>query len=149
MAGGQEHDLFFVRRNTNRNEVHYAIRLGADGAPLQHNPVYGYWKMFEKGEDAREPITVFEQLAFGIHSQRIADGMIILKLAALPDREIRIIANADRPSGFSVLMQITGQEAELISFYAHAEPAFLMPKVKYIDIHGTAGGSAVTERILR
>jgi hypothetical protein len=48
MANDIEQDLFFVRRNTNRSEVHYQISAAGT-----------------------EPITVFEQMAFGIARQRV------------------------------------------------------------------------------
>ena len=74
-------DLFFVRRNTNRNEVHYAIET-CDGQPVREHPVQGYWQMHEKGPGVTEPITIFEQVAFGIRSQRVEGTAVYLKLAA-------------------------------------------------------------------
>ena len=139
-------DLFFVRRNTNRNEVHYAIEL-RDGHPAGETPIHGYWQMHEKGPGLTEPITVFEQLAFGIQSQRVDGDSVRVTLTALPEREIRITREPGDSGRYSAHIQIAGQEAELKSFYAHAEPGFLMPKVKYIEIIGTLDGNEVRERI--
>ena len=139
-------DLFFVRRNTNRNEVHYAIEL-RDGHPAGENPIHGYWQMHEKGPGVTEPITVFEQLAFGIQSQRVDGDSVRVTLTALPEREIRITREPGDSGRYRARIQIAGQQAQLISFYAHAEPGFLMPKVKYIEIIGTLDGNEVRERI--
>ena len=139
-------DLFFVRRNTNRNEVHYAIEL-RDGHPAGENPIHGYWQMHEKGPGVTEPITVFEQVAFGIRSQKVDGAGVRLTLAALPDREIGIEPEPGATGRYRARIQIAGQQAQLISFYAHAEPGFLMPKVKYIEIIGTLDGNEVRERI--
>lgn len=139
-------DLFFVRRNTNRNEVHYAMET-SDGKPAGQHPVQGYWQMHEKGPGVTEPITVFEQLAFGIQSQKVDGDSVRLTLTALPEREIRITREPGDSGRYSAHIQIAGQAAELKSFYAHAEPGFLMPKVKYIEIIGTVAGNEVRERI--
>ncbi len=148
MQAVNKQDLFFVRRNTNRNEVHYAIETTADShLPAGNAPVSGYWRMLEKGEGITEPITIFEQVAFGIASQRVEGANVILKLAALPDRAIRVSRPAADSAQFKAYTTIAGSEAELTDFYAYAEPAFILPKVKYIEIHGTRGGERVTERI--
>jgi Domain of unknown function (DUF4833) len=136
-----QQDLFFVRRNTNRNEVHYAIKAACDA------PVVGYWKMFEKGPDVTEPVTIFEQMAFGIAAQKQEGDAILLKLNALPDRTIRIERDPAEPQRFRAYMPIAGRDAELTDFYVFAEPGFLMPSVKYIDIRGNIQGEPVTERI--
>ena len=146
----EQQDLFCARRNTNRNEVHYAIRTeGETAKPLGHAPVIGYWQMLEKGPDVTEPILLIEQVAFGIGHQCTEGDQIYVKLAALPDREIRIARDADDPKKYRAFIQIDGAEAELTGFYAHAEPGFLLPKVKYLDIQGLRAGVQVSERILK
>ncbi|GAB4430169.1 MAG: hypothetical protein OHK0011_12770 [Turneriella sp.] len=146
MSAQNRQDIFFVRRNTNRNEVHFAIETSG-GKPAGHQPVYGYWQMHEKGPGVTEPITVFEQMAFGIRSQKVDGEIVRLTLTALPDREIHLEPDTTTPEKYLAHMQIAGQQARLISFYAHAEPGFLMPKVKYIEIIGTVDGNEVRERI--
>lgn len=148
MEGENKQDLFFVRRNTNRNEVHYAITIpGEEHASLGPHPINGYWQMHEKGPGETEPITIFEQMAFGIKSQHTDAKTVLLRLNALPERTIRVEPDAATPGRFKCFTTIAGSEAELVSFYAHAEPALFLPKVKYIEIHGTVDGKPVTERI--
>lgn len=148
MVTGKRQDLFVVTRNTNRNEVHYAIEVAADtGEPAGQAPISVYWLMLEKGENVTEPITIFEQVAFGIASQQVAGSSVELKLAALNDRTIRVSRSDSDGERFKAYTRIAGSEAELTDFYAHAEAAFLMPKVKYIEIHGIRDGAPVTERI--
>lgn len=148
MASETKQDLFFVRRNTNRNEVHYAIATAGDGQSIAAaNPISGYWQMHEKGPGVTEPITVFEQMAFGIASQRVEGKRVFLKLVALPDREIRIEPPESDDTVFVAHTLIAGADAQLTDFYVFAEAAFLMPKVKYLEIHGMRDGAPVTERI--
>ncbi|MBS0618932.1 MAG: DUF4833 domain-containing protein [Spirochaetes bacterium] len=144
-----ETNLFFVRRNTNRNEVHYALRYDqTTGEPLAHEPVHVFWRMFEIGEAATEPITIFEQMAFGIESQKYDGAAILLRLKALPEREIHITRSVDSRD-YTPKIMLHGHEAELQWFYVFAEPGFLMPKVKYVEIHSLQGGEPVVERIMK
>lgn len=148
MITNTKQDLFVVRRNTNRNEVHYAIETTADShMPVGNSPISSYWLMLEKGEHVTEPITIFEQLAFGISAQQRDGENVIMKLAALPDHEIRVSRSKTDVSRFVAYTTISGSEAELTDFYAFAEAAFIMPKVKYIEIHGIREGAIVSERI--
>lgn len=148
MVTTHRQDLFVVTRNTNRNEVHYAIETTADAQlPAGKAPISVYWLMLEKGENVTEPITIFEQMAFGIASQHVEGESVIMKLAALPDRAIRVSRPENDATRFKAYTTIAGGEAELTDFYAHAEAAFIMPKVKYIEIHGLRAGEKVTERI--
>ena len=149
MAAHYKQDLFIVTRNTNRNEVHYAIEMDAEtGLPVGNAPISVYWLMLEKGDNVTEPITIFEQVAFGIAQQHLEGENVIMKLAALPDRAIRVSRseNSEKPR-FKAYTTIAGSAAELTGFYAHAEAGFLMPKVKYIEIHGVRNGAPVSERI--
>lgn len=100
MASETKQGLFFIRRNTNRNEVHYQISTaGTDHTPAGPNPISGYWQMHEKGPGITEPITVFEQMAFGIARQRVEGTRVFFHLTAMPEREIRVeqTSNPERP----------------------------------------------------
>lgn len=148
MSAEKQQDLFFIRRNTNRNEVRYAIRSAGEPAlPLGKNPVVVYWQMFEKGPDITEPITLFEQMAFGIASQEVDGNTTLMKLTGLPQLEIRIEQDTTDPQKFKAFTKIAGDRAELTDFYVHAEPGLLMPQVKYVEIRGLRDGKLVTERI--
>ena len=148
MAAETKQDLFFVRRNTNRNEVHYAIATTGEERTLSGPaPVTGYWRMLEKGPDITEPITIFEQMAFGIASQQVNGPTVQVKLTALPDRVIDIERTKDNTGHFTAYTTMDGSKAQLTDFYVFAEAAFIMPKVKYIEIHGIKDGLPVTERI--
>jgi hypothetical protein len=143
-------DLFFVQRNTNRNEVHYSIRYDADSLkPVAHEPIVGYWKMLEKGPDVTEPITLFELAAYGIISQKITGNEVTIKLRALPEREILICPEPGAAGTYAARISIANQSAILTHFYAHAVPGFLLPKVAYVDVFGQVDGKPVSERIAK
>lgn len=143
-------DVFFVRRNTNRNEVRYAVQLESETLTLLGAaPVVVYWQMFEKGPDVTEPLTLIEPMAFGVASQRVEGESVTIRLNALPDRDIRIFRPAPEAKTYLATTRIAGADAELTDFYAFAEKGFLMPQVKYIEIHGTREGVPVSEKILK
>lgn len=148
MADTKQHDLFFVRRNTNRNEVHYRIAtVGDTHAPAGPNPISGYWQMHEKGPGITEPITVFEQMAFGVGPQRVSGEEVFFHLVALPEREIQVRRTENSESPYSAYILIGDSVAQLTDFYAFVQPAFLLPKLQYFEIRGLRDGVPVSERI--
>ncbi|MBN8220417.1 MAG: DUF4833 domain-containing protein [Spirochaetes bacterium] len=141
-------DIFFVRRNTNRNEVRYALQLDSEThAPVGAAPVVVYWQMLEKGPDITEPLTLIEPMAFGVASQRVEGETVTIRLNSLPDRDIRIFRAGSEAKTYRATTRIAGAEAELTDFYAFAEKGFLVPQVKYIEIHGIRDGQQVSEKI--
>src|SRR4029078_2517058 len=43
------HSVFFIQRNKNRNEVHYAISLDENCRPKGDEPMTNYWLRLEDG----------------------------------------------------------------------------------------------------
>ena len=143
-------NLFHIKRNKNRNEVHYAVRYDkATCKPLESDPLFGYWLMIEKGPGVTEPIGRFEQMAYGIKSQELQGEVLTVQLKAFPDRPVRISFTHKSPCNVTATININGQEAQLKTISVFAEEGLIKPTVKYIDISGVKGGAAVTERINR
>lgn len=143
-------NLFHIKRNKNRNEVHYAVRYDEKSCkPIDNEAVYGYWHDLEVGPNVYAPIGRFERIAYGISSQEIKGDDLMLQLKAFPDRMIRI--NFSNANGCKIVSYVTiaGFEAQLKHIYVFAEEGLIKPTVKYIDIIGTKAGAPVTERINR
>lgn len=141
-------NLFHIKRNKNRNEVHYAVRYDEKACkPIGAEPVYGYWRVLEQGPDVYEPIGRFERIAYGIESQQIKGSDLIIQLKAFPDRAIRIVFDAAMGCKITPLLPINGQEAILKFISVFAEEGLIKPTVKYVDINGVKAGTNVTERI--
>ncbi|XXF79267.1 DUF4833 domain-containing protein [Myxococcaceae bacterium GXIMD 01537] len=62
--------LFFIARSENRNQVHYALRVGEDCAPVGTSPVHAYWRMFEKGPTAVEGLLGLEEPVYGLGDEQ-------------------------------------------------------------------------------
>jgi len=141
-------NLFHIKRNKNRNEVHYAIRYDEMACkPVDSEPLYGYWLMLEKGPSVYEPIGRLERMAYGIQSQEIRGNDLLVQLKAFPDRVIRITFEAAGGCKITPFLPINGQEAVLKFISVFAEEGLIKPTVKHVDISGVKGGMAVTERI--
>ena len=141
-------NLFHIKRNKNRNEVHYAVRYDESTCkPVENEPLYGYWLMLEKGPNVFEPIGRLERMAYGIQSQEIKGNDLVVQLKAFPDRAIRITFNAAGGCKITPFLPINGQEAVLKFISVFAEEGLIKPTVKHVDISGVKGGTPVSERI--
>lgn len=150
LAAEARANLFHIKRNKNRNEVHYAVRYDEKTCkPVEGDAVYGYWLNLEIGPNAYEPIGRFERLAYGISSQEVKGEDLMLQLKAFPDRVIRVNFAATGGCKVSSHVAINGQESKLKHIYVFAEEGLIKPTVKYVDIIGVKGSAPVTERINR
>ena len=143
-------NLFHIKRNKNKNEVHYAVRYDEKTCkPVEGDAVYGYWLNLEIGPNNYEPIGRFERIAYGISSQELKGDDLMVQLKAFPDRVIRV--NFSTAGGCKVTphVAINGQESKLKHIYVFAEEGLIKPTVKYVDIIGVKGSAPVTERINR
>ena len=87
--------VFHVAKSENRNQVHYGVHLDAACAPSGAMPAFAYWRMFEHGPLATEPLLDREVGAYGFADQRVTErgpdgGRIALRLRALPSRPIMV-----------------------------------------------------------
>ena len=147
----QKKSLFHIKRNKNRNQVHYAISYNsAECTPAKKEPVYGYWLDLEIGPNVVNPIGTFESMAYGIKSQSYTNGTLDLRLKALPEQLIQVkfnkLADSCKVDAFT---SISGNEGVLKEIYVFAEEGMITPTVKYVDIIGTRAGSSIKQRILK
>jgi hypothetical protein len=122
--------VFFVAKSENKNQVHYGIRLDSRCAPIGDRPVFAYWRMFERGPGATEPLLPIELGAYGVAeqhvlSQGVAGGSVRVMLGALRDRPIVIETRADRGGcTASALTNVAGAQASLWSVYVRIKWPF-------------------------
>ncbi|MFP2912894.1 DUF4833 domain-containing protein [Pyxidicoccus sp. 3LFB2] len=84
---------FFIARSTNRNQVHYGIRVDGDCRPQGDKPVHAYWRMLEKGDKATEPLLGREGPAYGLGDVQQVEATpsgwrVHVRLRAWPERTI-------------------------------------------------------------
>ncbi|MFP2933223.1 DUF4833 domain-containing protein [Pyxidicoccus sp. 3LG] len=86
---------FFITRSTNRNQVHYGVRVDGDCQPTGPQPVHAYWRMLEKGEAAVEPLLGRELPAYGLGDAQQVESTstgwrVHIRLRAWPERVIDV-----------------------------------------------------------
>jgi hypothetical protein len=146
-------DLFTIAKSENRNQVQYAVRLDEQCAPASGEPVFAYWRMFERGPTQIEPLLAIEQPAYGVRSQSIVistngGARIRLALRAMSDRpiEIRTWRAESGECRASAVTTIAGAPARLFNVYARLVWPF---GVESILVQGWSidGGAVVRETI--
>ena len=148
--------LFSVTKSDDRNRVDYGMRLDADCAPVGQDPVFPYWREFERSPPVRtKPMGAFSRMGYGISAQRTlrrtptgSDYAIRLKQV---DRLLFITTAKTQGGRCSAIVRtkIAGVEyAGLRSIYVKLSGPL---SVAYIDIQGQnlATGQALEERLRR
>lgn len=142
--------VFHIDRNKNRNQVHYGVHVDAACRPEGAEPVYNYWVRREKDPVEVEPLSYFQQAAYGFQKQNIEkDGRIEVRLRALPDRQFVIrVTPVDGQCKAETFMEIDGKTAYLEKVFVFAEEGLLLPTVRYIELFGRSNdGLSVYEKI--
>ncbi len=142
--------VFFVAKSENRNQVHYCVHLDRACRPAGETPVFAYWRMFERGPLATEPLLGLEQPAYGV-AQRVVErndlgGSVLVTLNALPKRPIVIESTAvGTTCTANARAAIGGVPATLASVFVQLRWPF---GVDSLWLSGRASdGHAVRERI--
>lgn len=140
--------LFVIQRSTNANEVHYDVKVGADGN-LADEPVVAYWVMKAEG-GGQEDLTFFEnEMAYGFEVLEPDEkGEREMKLVAWEDRTIRLTKT--EAGKWRALTQIDGEDAYLTRLYIETDESGITPSVIHIDIFGETvdGNDPVEERVV-
>jgi len=148
--------LFSITKSDDRNRVDYAMRLDANCAPAGEDPVFPYWREFERAPPVRtKTMGAFSKIGYGISAQwtlrrtpRGADHAIRLRQV---ERVLFITTTkgADGHCAALVRTKIAGVEyAELRAIYVKLSGPL---SVAYVDIRGRnlATGRTLEERIRR
>jgi hypothetical protein len=146
--------VFLVAKSENRNQVHYGLRVDDACAPVGREPVYAYWRMFERGPLATEPLLGIERPAYGFAEQRPLDrgergGAVRVRLAAMPDRPILVQSGVrDGVCTASAATTISGVPAALESVFVQLRWPF---GIAHMVVAGRAlaDGRELRERIAR
>ena len=152
--GVKESDsLLFIERSKNKNQVHYAVKLNPDCTFANDAPVYGYWKVLEKGPDVIEELNTFDNIAYGIENQMVDEknkNEITFNLKAIESKKITLtVTKKEQNCLKKTVMTINGQSAIIEKIYVFAEEGMIRPTVKWIDLFGKDNkNKAITERII-
>jgi len=145
--------VFFVAKSENRNQVHYGVHLDASCAPVGDAPVYAYWRVFERGPAATEPLLPREIRAYGFAGERVIardgqGGTVVVTLAALPARPIVVETRASGGACVATAtMAIGGVAAVLGSVFLQLRWPFGVDSLTLTG-RSQADGRVVRERVV-
>jgi hypothetical protein len=136
-----------IAKSTNRNEVHYAVRVDETCAPGGPRPVSPYWRMLERGPDVTEPLSDSEQRVLGVERQQVTPAGIHLVLRGLRERTLTIHTwrAPDGRCTSSVDTTVAGVTARVASVYVKQK----FFGVDYVLLTGISQeGAVVQERVV-
>lgn len=144
--------LFYIGKNTNRNQVHYEAILTKDCRFAETEPIHAYWQRLEKESDAvRELKWAEEKFAYGVKVIRKSDHHLIFIIAADDSRPV-IVETRIGASGCEVAARTQILNAWVKPGHAFVElkeRRALYPKVFHVDLIGESDdGNAVCERVI-
>jgi hypothetical protein len=146
-AWSKDLPLFFIQRSKNANEVHYQLRVDDRCRIASDTPVSAFWKLLEESPDKIASLSVFDQMAYGVEQQRVANNEVSFHLKALEQKRIKASVTATPQMGTcSAIAQteIQGQWAVLERIYVQTEEGGLKPKVIYVDVFGKSMDTSAT-----
>jgi len=136
-----------IAKSSNRNEVHYAVRVDGACNPATQAPVHPYWRMLERSNDTTEPLSSLEERAFGIVRQEVEGDSVHFTLRGLPSRTITIRTQRapDGSCAASATMPISGTAARVSSVWV--KQSFF--GVSYVQLTGVAGDGKPVREIVK
>jgi hypothetical protein len=152
-AWSKDLPLFVIQRSKNANEVHYYLRVDDRCRLASDTPVSAFWQLLEVRPVKTASLSVFDQMAYGVEQQRVANNEVSFSLKALEQRRIKASVTAPPQMGTCAAeaqTEIQGQRAVLERIYVQTEEGWLKPKVIYVDVFGKsldASATPVQERM--
>jgi len=137
-----------IAKSSNRNEVHYSVRVDETCAPSGPDPVSPYWLMLERGPDVTEALSDREQHALGLERQEVSADGIRIAVRALPGRTltIRTWRGSDDRCASAVDTTVAGMPARLTGVYVKQK---LFGGISYVQLTGIGSdGEVAQERVV-
>ncbi|HEY2733451.1 MAG TPA: DUF4833 domain-containing protein [Polyangiales bacterium] len=152
LPGAPLDSVFHIEKSENKNQVHYGVHVDADCRPLGAQPVYAYWREFEKGPHVVSDLLGHELPAYGLTAPRSIStaahgGEIHIGLRGFPERPLAIQTGRFGSScGARAFTTIQKQPAVLRSIYVKI--GFLF-SIEYVIVRGLriADAAAIEEKV--
>jgi hypothetical protein len=87
--------VIYLSKNTNKNQVHYAVHVDESCRPAKAKPVRPYWRDLEIGQDATSKLMFWEQPGYGVRQPKEVNihdngGSFTFHVRGVPERKIRL-----------------------------------------------------------
>jgi hypothetical protein len=136
-----------IAKSSNRNQVHYSVRVDDSCSPNGPEPVAPYWLMLERGPDVTEPLSDGEERVLGLERQVVTPEGIRISVRALPGRTLTIHTwrSSEGQCASAVSATIGGVSARLASVYVKQK----LFGISYVLLTGIGeDGVVVQERVV-
>ncbi len=144
--------LFAIDKSDDRNRVEYGIRLDKDCVPDGSEPVYAYWRQYERGPEVTDDLNFGDRTVYGIKDQHVGvqpggGTRVVIRLRATSSRSIGIYVRKER--GVCVadsMTYISDTPARLSLIHVELAGPF---SVRWIELRGqrSDNGQPVVERV--
>jgi Domain of unknown function (DUF4833) len=106
--------VFAISKSDDHNQVQYALRLDARCLPVGKEPVFGYWREYEKTPNRLLGLSWLDQFGYGIARQQVSAERVVMTIKTAPSRQIEVVA-AKREKGCAATAYttISGKRAAL------------------------------------
>jgi len=87
--------IIHLRKNTNNNQVHYAVNVDQQCRPESRRTVRAYWKMLEEGPDVTEGLQLWERPGYGVRqpenvTRHKNGGEFVFQIRGVEDQPIKV-----------------------------------------------------------
>jgi hypothetical protein len=136
-----------VSKSSNKNEVHYAVRVDESCTPVTQNPVRPYWLMRERGPNVTEPLQRSELRVLGVAGQEVTGDTVRFVVSGIPSRTF--VAHTGRGDDGTCISwvdtNVAGSPARLLGVYVKQG----LFSVDYVELTGRSPeGKMVRERLV-
>lgn len=143
--------LFVIGKNTDRNEVQYGIRLDKDCVPVGDEPIYPYWRQYEKGPEVTADLNWLDKTGYGIKDQRVekrapGSSKVVMRLRATSERLIAVLVRKEGAAcAADPIAYIAATPAKLQRIHVQLSGPL---SIDWIDIRGLRAdnGQPINER---
>jgi hypothetical protein len=145
--------VLHLRKSTNHNQVHYAVRVDEACRPFPEDPVRAYWRMLEIGENETEELRFWEQPGYGVRQPGAVvrgdtGGHFDFQIRGVPERLIRVESFRSKGECRARAFTQIAQGRALFEYIAISVSGWA--NVHLVEIFGTASdGKAVREVTFR
>jgi hypothetical protein len=143
-----EHDVktvFAIGKSDDGNQVQYALRLNKECQPVGNDPVFGYWREYDRHERLL-PMSFLDGFGYGISKQKVRGSHVTITIKPAAKREIELVASQG-PEGSchaEAFTDVNGHRVRLTLIFLTLSGPFSVSKV---ELRGTdaESGAEVSE----
>ncbi len=106
--------VFAISKSDDRNQVQYALRLDERCQPVGKEPVFGYWREYERTPNRLLGLSWLDQFGYGIGRQQVSGERVVMTIKTAAARQIEVVATKrEKGCAATAYTTISGKRATL------------------------------------